>query len=191
MGSLLFISHMLITIAERGLKTHLYDDIVSVQGDGDHGPDGAAAGEGADGGVDPTRHGPEDPSLVVAVDDERGTHAEHEDEVREGQVDHVVVGGRAQGLGGAEDVHDSEVAGDGQDCADEVEEAHQGVPQGIERRELVPVRVDQVQHVLRDGVHYGVVAVGVGVLAGVEGIPLAEKGGRDGLVRHARLRSID
>lgn len=93
----------------------LHDDIVPVECNHCHGPDGGAAEERSQHGVDFAHERSKVPGLVVTVDDHRGSHCEHHEEVGECQVDHKQVGGRSQGLSRREDVHNHSISNAGHD----------------------------------------------------------------------------
>lgn len=101
--------------------------------------------------------------MVVAVNDKRRAHAEHQNKVGQSQVDHEVVGWRAEGLGAAEYVEDDEVTTDGKHGHAREEEGHKPVPHFVHGGEAVPVGVYQVQHVLSHCVYHSVVAIGISV----------------------------
>lgn len=115
------------------------------------------------------------PGLVVAVDDHRWRHGEHHEEVGESEVDDEQVRGCAQTLCRGEDVHNHTVADARDNSQAPDDKAEDGVPQRVHGWELVPVRVDHVQHVSRDLVDNGHVAEG-GRLPAVAGRQGTEMG---------------
>lgn len=106
--------------------------------------------------------------LIVAVDNHRWAHREHNHKIRERQVDDEEIRWCAESLGLHEDVKNAQVAQQGDDREEADGEAEQWlldnlqivkifklnlkisyVPKWIHRRKLIPMRVHQEQHLLR------------------------------------------
>ena len=89
----------------------LHDDVVAVEADGDHGEDGADAGDGAGCPVELTAElAPHPVALGEGVDDDRPGLGQHHAEVRHRQVHHEHVGRGPQGLDLQKDVHDASIS---------------------------------------------------------------------------------
>lgn len=73
-------------------------------------------------------------------------HGRHHEEVREGEIDNEQVARSAETLSGAEYIYHHAIADDRYAAEDADDEAENHVPQRIQRWELIPVNVDQVEH---------------------------------------------
>lgn len=88
----------------------LHNDTVAIVGNQRHGPDGYTTKQGAKHSIQLAQEGTHDPSAVEAIQNHGREHGEHHHEIREGQIYHEHVGGRAQTLGRGEHIHHDEVA---------------------------------------------------------------------------------
>lgn len=85
-------------------------------------------------------------------------HGYHHEEVGDGEIDNEEVAWGAEAFGGGENVYHHAVTDDGYYAENTNDEAEDCVPQRVYRYELIPVRVDQVEHLRRHFVHYGLVS---------------------------------
>ena len=102
------------SFAGEGLsRNSLNDNIVTIHGDEDHGPDRAAAKQRSKEAIDLTEEGTEYPGVVVAVHNHGRELSAHHEEVRGSQVDNQQVGRASQALCVHKHPDDNSIAKDG------------------------------------------------------------------------------
>jgi len=147
----------------------LNNDIVTVEGDPDHGPDGDTTVERSEESIDLTEESTESPGLPIARDDHWREHAEHHEEVREGQVDNEQVSWGTKRLGVHEHPDNDEVANNGHASHDDHPETNKAIPERIHWGVLVPMGINHMEEFFGHSVDYCVVPVGVGRGKGIVG----------------------